>query len=149
MKRPILLILVAVTLSSLIGCSSGGGSKEAVLSSLASEPAVMALTQKVGVTADQAIGGLGAILGLAKNKVSAEDFSKLTSGIPSAEKYMQAAGEKGIKTADIKDIIDLKGAYKKLGMSEQAVSDFSPAAINYVRSAGGDAAADVLTGIGL
>jgi hypothetical protein len=34
-------------------------------------------------------------------------------------------------------------------MSEQAVSDFSPAAINFVRSTGGEAAAAVLSSVGL
>jgi hypothetical protein len=148
MKRLVLLVLVALALSSLIGCS-GGGSKDAVLSSLTSEPAVTALAQQVGVTADQAVGGLGALLSMAKNKVSAEDFTKLTSGLPSAEKYMQAAGGMGIKGDEIKDVINLKDAYKKLGMSEQAVSSFSPAAINFVRSAGGEAAAGVLSSLGL
>ena len=148
MTRPLSLLLVTLVLASLIGCS-GGGSKDAVLSSLTAEPAVMELAQKVGVTADQAVGGLGAILSLAKNKVSAEDFSKLTSGLPSAEKYIQAAGSMGVDGDDIKDAINLKDAYKKLGMGEQAVSDFSPAAINFVRSAGGEAAASVLSGLGL
>jgi hypothetical protein len=132
----------------MVGCS-GGGSKDAVLSSLTSEPTVMALAKQTGVTANQAVGGLGAILSLAKNKVSAEDFGKLTSGLPSAEKYMQAAGDMGVKGDDIKDAVDLKDAYKKLGMNEQAASDFSPAAINFVRSAGGEAAAGVLSSIGL
>lgn len=148
MKRCLLLLLVSVVLSSMVGCS-GGGSKDAVQSSLTSEPAVMALAEQVGVTANQAVGGLGAILSLAKNKVSAEDFSKLTSGLPSAEKYMKAAGDMGVKGDDIKDAINLKDAYKKLGMSEQAVSAFSPAAINFVRSSGGEAAAGVLSSIGL
>lgn len=148
MKRCLLLLLIGVLLSSMVGCS-GGGSKEAVQSSLTSEPAVTALAQQVGVTADQAVGGLGAILSMAKNRVSAEDFSKLTSGLPSTEKYIQAAGDMGIKGGDIKDAIQLKDAYKKLGMSEQAVSDFSPAAINFVRSAGGEAAAGVLSSLGL
>jgi len=147
MKRTLLLILVISLLTSLIGCS-GGGSKDAMLSSLTSDPAVQLLAEHAGVTADQAVGGLGAIMSLAKNKVSAEDFSKLTSGLPSTQKYMDAASKMGVKS-DIKDMIDLKGAYEKLGMSEQAASQFTPTAINYIRSAGGDAAAGVLSSLGL
>lgn len=147
MKRALTLLLVSLSLSSLVGCSSGG-SKDAMMSSLSGEPAVTAMAEKVGVTANQAVGGLGAIFSLAKYQVSAEDFSKLTSGIPSAEKYIQEAGKMGVSTGDIKDAISLKEAYKKLGMSEKAISDFSPAAINFVRSAGGEAAAGVLSGLG-
>lgn len=148
MKRPLMLLLVTLVLASLIGCS-GGGSKNGAPSSLASDPAVMALAQQVGVTADQAVGGLGALLSLAKYRVPEEDFSKLTSGMPSAGQYIHAAEAMGINVGDIKDVINLKDAYRKLGMSEQAISAFSPAAVNLVRSTGGEAAAAVLSSVGL
>ncbi|HKW13477.1 MAG TPA: DUF2780 domain-containing protein, partial [Candidatus Krumholzibacteria bacterium] len=96
-----------------------------------------------------AIGGLGSILSLAKAKVTPEDFSKLTAGIPSADKYMNALGDMGIKSGDIKTPLDLQAAYKKLGMSDDIQQKFTPAAVNYVRSAGGEAAASVLSGLGL
>jgi ABC-type proline/glycine betaine transport system permease subunit len=148
MKRPLALFFVILLLSSLLGCS-GGGSKDALLSSLTSEPVVTALAQQVGVTSEQAIGGLGAILALARNKVSPAEFSTLTAGIPSAEKYIDAADGMGVNTGEVRDMIQLKDAYKKVGMGEQAVSDFSPAAVNYVRTSGGEAAAAILSGLGL
>ena len=147
MKRFLSALLVTVALSSLIGCSSTGG-KDAI-SSLSTSPAVSSLVQATGVTADQAIGGLGSILSLAKAKVTPEDFSKLTAGIPSADKYMNALGDMGIKSGDIKTPLDLQAAYKKLGMSDDIQQKFTPAAVNYVRSAGGEAAASVLSGLGL
>jgi hypothetical protein len=147
MKRILTLLLVTVVISSLIGCSSTGG-KDAI-SSLSSEPAVTSLMQTAGVTANQAIGGLGSILSLAKSKVTPDDFSKLAAGIPSAEKYMSALGDMGIKSSDIKTPLDLQAAYKKLGISDDVAKTFTPAAVNYVRSAGGEAAAAVLSGLGL
>lgn len=147
MKRALTLLLVTLLLSSLIGCSSGGGT-DAMQSSLAGDPAVTALAEKVGVSANQAVGGLGAILSMAKNKVSADDFSKLTSGIPSAQKFIDEAGKMGVDVGSIKDAIQLKDSFTKLGMSEQAVSAFGPAAINYVRSVGGEGAASVLSDLG-
>ena len=149
MKRSFLLLFVTLVLSSLIGCSSSGGSKEVAPSALATDPAITALAEQVGVTADQAVGGLGAVLHMAKNRVSAEDFSKLTAGVPSADQFMQAADKMGINGGDIRDMIQLKDAYTKLGMSEAAVSAFSPAAVNYIRSAGGETAAAVLSTLGL
>lgn len=148
MKRYLSSLLVMLVLFSMIGCAGTGG-QDAIVSSLANEPAVTALMSKVGVNSTQAIGGLGSILAMAKGKVSADDFSKLTAGIPSADKYIGALGGLGIDSGGIKDAIQLKDAYKKLGMNEAAIDAFSPAAINYVRSAGGDAAAGVLSGLGL
>ena len=68
MKHILSLLLVTVVLSSLLGCSSTGGKDE--VSSLSSDPAVTSLMQTAGVTANQAIGGLGSILSLAKSKVT-------------------------------------------------------------------------------
>jgi len=147
MKHILSLLLVTVVLSSLIGCSSTGGKDS--ISSLSSDPAVTSLMQSAGVTANQAIGGLGSILSLAKSKVAPEDFSKLTAGLPSADKYMDALSGLGINSGDIKTALDLQGAYKKLGMSDDLQQKFTPAAVNYVRSAGGEEAANVLSGLGL
>jgi len=147
MKRYLSVLLGAVVLSSMIGCSSTGG-KDA-MSTLAAEPAVTSLAKEAGVTANQAIGGLGSILSLAKAKVSPEDFSKLTAGIPSADKYMNALSGLGVNSGDIKTALDLQEAYKKLGMNSDAALKFSSSAINYVRSSGGEAAAQILSGLSL
>jgi len=147
MKRFLSLMVVAVVISSLFGCSSTGG-KDA-MSSLSSEPAITSLMQTAGVTANQAIGGLGSILALAKSKVTPADFNQLTAKIPSADKYMSALGDLGINGGDIKTPLDLQAAYKKLGMNDDVQQKFTPAAVNYVRSAGGEAAATVLSGLGL
>ena len=146
MKRFLSLLLVAVVLSSLMGCSSTGGKNEV---SKGSDAAVASLMQTAGVTAEQAMGGLGSILSLAKSKVSAADFSKLTAGLPSADKYMSSLGKMGINGGDIKTPLDLQAAYKKLGMSDDVQQKFTPAAVNYIRSAGGEAAASVLSTVGL
>lgn len=147
MKRFLSPLLVAVVLSSLLGCSSTGGKD--TISSLSSEPAVTSLMQTTGVTANQAIGGLGSILSLAKSKVTPEDFNKLAAGIPSADKYMSELGSMGIKSGDIKTPLDLQAAYKTLGMSSDVMNKFSAEAVNYVRRSGGEAAASVLSGLGL
>src|SRR5262245_65054947 len=110
MKRFLSPMLVAIVLSSLVGCSNSGGKNEAA--STSTDPIVTALMQTAGVTANQAIGGLGSILSLAKSKVSEADFATLTSGLPSASKYMSALGDMGIKGDDIKTALDLQAAYK-------------------------------------
>jgi hypothetical protein len=130
-----------------MGCSSTGGKNE--MSAASSDAVITSLVKTAGVTAEQAMGGLGSILSLAKNKVTAEDFSKLTAGLPSADKYMDSLGKMGIKSGDIKTPLDLQAAYKKLGMNDDLQHKFTPAAINAVRSAGGEGAASVLSTLGL
>ena len=147
MKRILSLMLIAVVLSSLVGCSSTGGKNEAA--STSTDPIITGLMQAAGVTANQAMGGLGSILSLAKSKVSEADFATLTSGLPSASKYMSALGDMGINSGDIKTALDLQAAYTKLGMNDDAQQKFTSAAVNSIRSAGGEAAANVLSTLGL
>lgn len=147
MKRFLSLLLVTVVTTSLVGCSSTGGKN--AISSLSTEPAVTSLMQSAGVTANQAIGGLGSILSLARAKVSPEDFTKLAAGIPSADQYMSALSGMGVNGGDIKTALDLESAFKTLGMNKDTMLKFTPAAVNYVRTSGGEAAAGVLSSIGL
>ncbi len=147
MKRYLSCLFVVLVLTSALGCSSTGGQSN-IVSSLANEPIVTSLMSKVGVSSTQAVGGLGSMLAMAKGKVSADQFSQLTSGIPSADKYIGALGGLGIDGGSIKDAISLKEAFRKLGMNDAAVEAFGPAAINAVRASGGEAAAGVLSGLG-
>jgi hypothetical protein len=148
MKRHLSFVLVALALSSLLGCSSTGGT-DSMKSSLAAEPGISALAEKTGVTPDQAVGGLGLILAMAKNKLPADQFSQLTSGIPSADKYIQSLGGFGVDSGSVKDVVDLRGALQKVGMSEEVATRFMPEAVNMIRSSGGEPAAGILASLGL
>src|SRR2546430_16338330 len=52
---------------------------------------VGALTQQLGVTEQQATGGAGAIFGLAKSKLSPDNFGQVASVVPGMEGLLQAA----------------------------------------------------------
>ena len=53
------------------------------------------LIDQLGVTEDQARGGAGAILSLAKEKLGDTDFSKVAQAIPGMEDLLGAAPESG------------------------------------------------------
>ena len=53
------------------------------------------LTNQLGVTSNQAMGGVGSILSLAKERLSGMDFTALTKLIPGADTYMKTAKEPG------------------------------------------------------
>ncbi|MFP3336101.1 DUF2780 domain-containing protein, partial [Pseudomonas sp. SIMBA_064] len=47
---------------------------------------LQALTSQLNVTPEQAIGGTGAMLGLAKNQLSGTDYSQLGKSVPGLDK---------------------------------------------------------------
>jgi hypothetical protein len=49
------------------------------------------LTSKLGISESQASAALGSVLGLAKGKLSPDDYAKLSGAIPGADKFLAAA----------------------------------------------------------
>src|SRR5262245_29195612 len=49
------------------------------------------LTKQLSITPEQAIGGSGAIFGLAKTKLKPEEFSKVSDAVPGMDGLLKAA----------------------------------------------------------
>ena len=111
-----LLALAALAMS----CASAPS-----VAGIASNPLVSQLTSGLGVTADQAVGGTGAMLGLAQNKLTPDQFSQVTNAIPGAGDITKAAGPL-IGSAPISSVGDVQSIFSKLGMSPDTVSKFAP-----------------------
>jgi hypothetical protein len=60
-----------------------------------SDPIVGALKSALGVTDNQAQGGLGSILTLAREHLAKGDFDKIAAVVPGAQKYLDAAKKLG------------------------------------------------------
>lgn len=101
------------------------------------DPLVSMLTSKLGVNDNQAQGGLGSMLTLAKEKLPATDFSKLTKLVPNASKYMELAKTLGAVAGPLKNMAGLNGALGKLGMTSQQQTSFVPTVTDYLGKAGG------------
>ena len=107
------------------------------------------------ITPEQAIGGAGAMLGLAKNRLSEPQFSELSKSVPGLD---QIAGNSAIgglnglggllgggsdKNAlldgllgNIKDINDLNNAFSALGMDSGMIGQFAPIILQYLGQQG-------------
>jgi hypothetical protein len=145
MIRSLAILLVTISTLSLVGCSNSGGAKE-TNSSLASEPQVTALMQELGITANQAIGGLGSVLTLAQKKFTPEQFKTLTDAIPSSDKYMGALSDLGISGSDIENAAGLSEALTKLGMTDDQRIKFVPAVSN-MAGVGGERVKEMFSGL--
>jgi hypothetical protein len=109
----------------------------------------------LNVTPEQAVGGTGALLGLAKNKLSGNDYSQLTKSVPGLDQLSGAgalgslgglmgnSGGSAVTGAlgNVKSMADVNSAFGALGMDSGMVSQFAPLILQYLgqQGAGGSA----------
>ena len=95
------------------------------------------LAKQLGVTDAQAGGGVGAMLKLAQEKLSAGDFDQVAKAIPGADKYL-ANAKQLLGGANVGNKAGLQSAFSKLGMSPSMVDQFIPIVTQFVGQTGGE-----------
>lgn len=146
MRRRDLLSMVAMAPLAGFAPMSGRAQSLSDLANVVKDPLIGMLTQKLGITDNQAQGGMGSLLTLAKEKMSGGNFSKLTSVIPTATKYMDTAKQLGAVAGPLKNMAGLNGAFSKLGMKADTAKQFVPTVTDYVGKIGGDSMKNMLLG---
>ena len=134
-RRPFLIIVAATALS---GCAGTGGSSTSDI--------VGALTGQLGVTPQQATGGVGSMLSYAKTQMSPADFGTVTSALPGADSYIKLAAA-ALGGGAIDTPAALGSAFSRLGMSPDMVNKFAPVVADYAGKYGSAAAKNLLAGV--
>lgn len=132
---------VAIPAIGLSGCESLqklGGGKSDIAGVLGS---------KLGLSGDQAEGGLGSVLTLAKEKLAAGDFDRITKVIPGAGKYLEKAKSAGAVQGEVGNMSGLNDALGRLGMNAEQTSKFPPAVTEQVGKLGGADLGKLLGGV--
>ena len=140
------------SLSDAASAISGMKGNEATEAAPTSETADLlgALTQ-LNITPEQAVGGAGAMLGLAKNQLSSTDYSELAKSVPGID-ILSGGGElgalagllgssgkaAGLENAlgNVKDTNDLNNAFSALGMDTGMIGMFTPVILQYLGQQG-------------
>jgi len=140
------------SLSDAASAISGMKGNEATEAAPTSETADLlgALTQ-LNITPEQAVGGAGAMLGLAKNQLSSTDYSELAKSVPGID-ILSGGGElgalagllgssgkaAGLENAlgNVKDTNDLNNAFCALGMDTGMIGMFTPVILQYLGQQG-------------
>jgi Protein of unknown function VcgC/VcgE (DUF2780) len=112
------------------------------------------LTEGLSISRKQARGGAGALFALAKSRLSAEEFSKLSSAVPGMNGLLKAAPA----LAEHSELSNLENslpggmgrtaqvgeAFHKLGLSPEMAGKFVPVMTKFVEVKGGLSTASVL-----
>ena len=133
MRRLVIGFVLASTLA-LSGCST-----TSAISSLTSNPLVSSLTGGIpGLSAEQAIGGAGALLGLAKEKIPADQWGKIASAVPgSSDLVTQGLKLAGLSGGSLGSLANMAGGLGKLGVTPDTVSKMVPAMGSFIGKSGG------------
>jgi hypothetical protein len=114
------------------------------IKSLMNDPLVGALKSTLGVTDEQAEGGLGSILTLAQEKLAKGDFDKIAQVVPGSQKYLDAAKKLGAVTGPLTNSAGLNSAFSKLGIAPDKAAKFTPTVLDAVGTVGGESAKNML-----
>ena len=82
------------------------------------------VAKQLGLTSDQSKGGIGAMLGLAKEKLNAVDFDKIAAVVPGADKYVSKAKKMGLLDKPLKNKEGLDAALAKAGIPKDKSGEF-------------------------
>jgi len=137
------LLAALVALTGLAGsdCATAG-----LPSGVTSNPLVGALTSGLGVSSEQAVGGTGAMMGLAQSKLSPEQFGSITSAVPGLGDVTQAAGPL-LGSSSLSSLAGVQGAFSKLGMSPETVGKFAPIIGDAISKGAGPQVAGLFTNL--
>ena len=144
----------ALVLGFLVAGPIHAQTPEVDVSQTANPELVGLLTKEVGVTAAQAEGGAGALLGLAKSRLKPDEFAQVSAAVPGTEGLLKAApalamgsGAMAGLTGAGGGLASLAGSFGKLGLKPDAASKFAPVLLKYVNGKGATAAASLLGGV--
>jgi hypothetical protein len=127
------------------------------------------LTQQLGIKPEQASGGLGLIMGMAKEKLGG-DFGSLAQHVPGVDNLINSApkpsgvasalgggiggalgavsgllgGKAGGAIGQLGNLASLAGGFKQLGLDAGMIGKFAPIVMNFFQSKGGDVAKGLL-----
>ncbi len=104
------------------------------------------------VSKTQAMGGAGALFGLARENMSKEDFKKVEDAVPEMGDLLDAVpsvggGKTSMLGSVAKTITGMPkvvAAFDELGISQDKVALFTPILVNYVEEKGGKAISSLL-----
>ncbi len=119
---------------------------------------VQQLVSTLGVKDEQAKGGAGLLLKLARQKLGG-DFAQVAAAVPGAEELIGAAPAPGgastllgglagaVGAGRLGDLASLAGGFSQLGLDKGLAAKFVPVLLEFVSGKGGPAVKALLAGV--
>ena len=122
----------------------------------ASPELVGLLSKEIGATPDQAAGAAGALFGVAKSRLKADEFSQVSNAVPGMGALLAAAPAAGGAAGTAGALSQVGGsagglaaaatAFSKLGLKPELVAKAVPILTSFVTKSGGASVGSLLAG---
>jgi uncharacterized protein VcgC/VcgE DUF2780 len=159
MSRCISTIVVAIgamVLSTAAFAQTGATAQAPGLEKTANPELVGEVAKELNATPAQAEGATGALFGLAKSRLSKDDWTKVAGAVPGIDGLLKAAPEAATGTSGVPAVpgvaskaaglSSLAGSFSKLGLSPDMAAKAVPVLSKYVTKTGGADVAKLLAG---
>lgn len=144
MNRRLLVSLCMLLPLLVAACSSTGAKMDE--SAMMDESKLGTLASGLGMTSQQAQGGLGAMLAVAQQRLSVADYQQVVKYIPKADEYLGIARQLGVFEQASSMTTALNSAYSKLGVTPEQQAKFTGAVTEYLSKSGGPEIGNLLAG---
>ena len=119
----------------------------------ASPELVGTLSKEIGATPEQAAGAAGALFGVAKSRLNANDFSQVSKAVPGMDALLKAVPAPTGATAALSQLPGSAGglasaasAFSQLGLKPEMISKVVPVLTSFVTKSGGANVGSLLAG---
>lgn len=122
----------------------------------ASPELVGALSKEIGGSPEQAAGAAGALFGLAKSRMKADDFSQVSKAVPGMDSLLSAApaaaalaggGALSQVAGSAGGLATAASSFSKLGLKPETVGKAVPVLTSFVTKSGGASVGSLLAGV--
>ena len=131
--------------------------EEAAAAVKASPDLVSALSKEIGSTPQQAAGAAGALFGVAKSRLKADEFSQVSKAVPGMDLLLKAApaASAAVGTAgalsqiagSASGLVKAASAFSKPGLKPDLVAKAVPVLTSFVSKSGGAGVGSLLAGV--
>ena len=153
-RRPGLLCAALIV---ALGAHAWAQADAAATAVNASPALIEALSKEIGSSPEQAAGAAGALFGLAKSRLSADEFSQVANAVPGIDSLLSAApaatGAVGTAGGTLSQLGGsaaglgaATSAFSKLGLKPDMVAKAIPVLTSFVGKSGGANVASLLAG---
>lgn len=115
-------------------------------STMTDESKLGTLASSLGITAQQAQGGLGAMLVIAQQRLANDDYLQIVKHIPEADEYVGVARQLSVFEQASSTATALNAAFAKLDMTPEQQAKFIAAVTDYLTKAGGRDVGNLMAG---
>ena len=150
----IVLLLGTTAVPSAARTDQQSGMQSAAAAAQASPELVGLLSKEIGATPEQAAGAAGSLFGVAKSRLSADDFSQVSKAVPGMDALLKAAPSAGTGTAgslsqmagSAGGLATAAASFSKLGLKPDMVAKAVPVLTSFVTKSGGAKVGSLLAG---